>query len=196
MAQFVAFEKGIEVNGETVLSIVNAMEGFEEFARTILEINGIEDPTPGKWYSQQAWLEAFRQIAEKVGEKTLFNIGKAIPENARFPAEINNVLDALASIDVAYHMNHRNSEGEVLYDPVTGEIKQGIGHYSLVEFNQKERNAVMECPNPYPSHFDRGIITTMVRKFAPEAAGVHVILDENRPTRLEGEDSCTYIITW
>ena len=85
MAQFIAFEPNVEVNGETVLSVINAMEGFEEFSRTILEINGIVEPKPGQWYSQQGWLDAFRQISEKVGEKTLFGIGKAIPENAQFP---------------------------------------------------------------------------------------------------------------
>ena len=182
MAEFKAFSSDVEVNGETVLSVVNAMTGFEEYALNILAENGIKNPEPGKWYKQQNWLDAFKQISLKVGEKTLFNIGKAIPDNAQFPPEIDNIEKALSSIDVAYHMNHRGGE---------------IGYYKLLEFYPGKKQATMECKNPYPSHFDKGIIISMARKFKPEeSTSVDVVLDESKPTRMKGSDSCTYIIKW
>ena len=79
-------------------------------------------------------------------------IGKAIPENADFPPEVDNLEKALGPIDVAYPMNHRGGE---------------TGHYKLVSYDEEKKEATMVCNNPYPSEFDRGIITTMLRKFKP-----------------------------
>jgi hypothetical protein len=182
MAQFIPFEKGIQVNGQTVLSVVNALSAGQDSRSKILEKYGISNPQPEKWYSQEKWLEAFQEISDKVGQNTLFAIGKAIPENAKFPPEIDNLEKALSAIDMAYHMNH---------------TKGDIGYYKLTSFNSATRIATMECKNPYPSEFDRGIITTMLRKFKPkDSLKNDVVLDLSKPSRLKGDDSCTYKITW
>jgi hypothetical protein len=49
----------------------------------------LQNPEPDKWYSQEAWLNAFKEIAETVGTNTLFMIGKSIPEHAKFPPQID-----------------------------------------------------------------------------------------------------------
>ncbi|PLX04565.1 MAG: hypothetical protein C0594_09065 [Marinilabiliales bacterium] len=181
MAEFKSFDKNVEVNGPTVLSVINAMKGFEAIDDEILKENGIENPAEDTWHNQQAWLSAFEKIGEKLGSNTLFLIGKAIPENAQFPPEIDNLEKGLASIDMAYQMNHRGGD---------------IGYYKLVSFDGKNRKAVMECKNPYPSDFDKGIITSIVRKFGPDDAAEEVVLDDSKPTRKNGADSCTYQIEW
>lgn len=194
MAQFVAFNPKVEVNGETVLSVVDGMGAFRDRAYKFLESNGIVNPEAGKWYSQQAWLNAFKAIAQATGDYSLFNIGKKIPENAKFPPEINSIEKALAAIDVAYHMNHR-IDGKILFDPATGAMREGIGHYRSEK--TVEREIRMVCDNPYPSDFDRGIIEAMAQKFKPTGAGIVVVkLDDSRPTRKKGADSCTYIVRW
>jgi hypothetical protein len=179
MAQFVPFAPNVEVNGETVLATVNAFpEYMRKIALDILKKNGIENPAPGIWYSQKAWLDSFKEVSLKFGSNTLFEIGKAIPANAKFPPEINNIEKALASIDVAYKMNHRNGD---------------IGFYKLVSHDANTKILVMNCKNPYPCDFDRGIITTMARKFK---AGVVVKLDTTKPSRNEGAEDSWYIITY
>lgn len=139
-------------------------------ALQLLAKNGISNPEPGKWYSQKVWLESFKEIAKKFGTNTLFGIGKAIPANAKFPPEIDNIEKALAVIDVAYNMNHRNGE---------------IGFYKLVSHNPSKKELIMHCKNPYPCDFNRGIITTMGRKFC---TGIKVELDETKPSRTKGAD--------
>ncbi|MCS7073054.1 MAG: hypothetical protein NZ108_01160 [Bacteroidia bacterium] len=182
MAQFIPFAPNVEVNGQTVLSIVKAISAGQELRMKILEKHGIINPKPDEWYSQEAWLKAFEEIASNIGPNTLFSIGKAIPENAIFPPDIDNLEKALNSINIAYHMNHRGGE---------------IGYYKVVSFDWNERKAVMECKNPYPRHFDRGIITTMVRRFKPEdSLFSEVVLDTSKPNRLLGAESCFYLITW
>jgi hypothetical protein len=111
MALFKAFANGVMVNGESVLSIINGMELFQSQALKVLEKHDIKNPQPGQWYPQQNWLDAFKEISETIGTKTLFAIGKKIPENSIFPPDLDSIEKALPGIDVAYHMNHRGGEG-------------------------------------------------------------------------------------
>jgi len=182
MAQFKTFAPDVEVNGQTILAFVHALPAYRAQMEEVLSNHNLNDIQADKWYPQDAWLAAFQEIGATYGPSTLFTIGKAIPENAKFPEEINSLEAALRSIDMAYHMNHRGGE---------------IGYYKLTHFDELERTATMECKNPYPSHFDLGILTTMLRKFRPEFSFTsEVKLDANRPTRLNGADSCFYRFSW
>ncbi|MBT33793.1 MAG: hypothetical protein CMO01_29360 [Thalassobius sp.] len=182
MAQYKPFADGVEVNGQTILTFVAAIPAYKDVMFGILAKHELKTIEPDGWYSQQRWLNAFQEIGERYGANTLYAIGKQIPENAKFPPEINDLEKALSAIDIAYQMNHQNGE---------------IGYYKLVDFDGTYRRAVMECKNPYPSHFDRGIITSMTRKFRPvESIVINVILDENKPSRLNGAESCTYKVEW
>ncbi len=179
MAQFKAFAPQVEVNGQTVLAVLNGMGPVQDLGHKILAQHGIKNPLPGLWYSQQAWLDAFRTIAETVGPMTLYSIGQAIPNSAQWPTQITTVEMALASIDTAYHLNHRGGE---------------IGSY---QFNLVgPRSGKMICHNPYPSEFDQGIIYAVARKFAPLGSFPWVKLDESAPTRKKGSDSCTFLVAW
>jgi len=179
MAQFKAFAAGVEVNGETVLAFINGMGSFSATGRHFLAVSGIKDPQPGAWYPQQAWLDAFKLIADRTGPGTLLAIGKAIPESAQWPPQVDTLEKALASIDVAYHMNHRGGEiGYYRYEP-TG-----------------PQSGKMICNNPYPSDFDLGIIAAVARRFAPAGKFPKVVLDESAPTRRQGAESCTFLISW
>ena len=79
MAQFEAFSPGVEVNGQSVLSVVAGMSmlaSFKTMAIKILSANGINDPKANEWYPLQPWLNAFKDISEKVGPATLRSKGK------------------------------------------------------------------------------------------------------------------------
>ncbi|MFH0734673.1 MAG: hypothetical protein V1773_06440 [bacterium] len=177
MSSYKAFSTNVEVNGETVLSVVEGMGAFRNSALKILAENGIKDPVPGKWYPQQAWLNAFKQIAEKVGKSTLMQIGMKIPENAKFPPDIDDLDKALSSLDFAYHMNHRGGN---------------IGNYNYEKVDNK--TIKMTCNNPYPCGFDKGIIQSIAKKFGVPNKPVYITHSENEPCREKGEHSCTFLI--
>jgi len=179
MKTFVASSPKVEVNGETIHSVIDGMGVFKTTAIKILSDNGIVNLKSGEWYSQQSWLNAFKTIAEKVGNSTLYNIGQKIPENAQFPPEIDDIYKALSAINVAYHMNHRNGE---------------IGEYKYEK--TAEKSVKITCTNPYPDDFDKGIISQMGKKFAPSGTVVNVIIDESMPTRSKGADSTVFFVTW
>jgi hypothetical protein len=197
--QFVPFVSGVEVNGQTVFSIVDGMGDFAQLASKFLLAEGIgtRGPAgivkidPGAWYSQAAWLRAFQNIAKQIGDPVLYRIGLAIPKNAKFPPWVKDVESAVRSIDVAYHMNHRNGGAE-LFNPQNGAMSEGIGHYGCDPVPGRTM-IVSICNTPYPCHFDRGIITAMAERFQVTAKVVH---DDGSPCRKNGAESCRYIVTW
>jgi hypothetical protein len=191
MAEFVAFRPGVEVYGAVVLSVVEGMGDFRSMAEGILARQGIRKPQPESWYPQQAWLNAFKTISEKIGARTLFAIGKKILEAVEWPEWINSLETGMSAIDINYHLRHR-LDGVPMFNEKTGEMTEGIGHYAFKGLTGK-KSALMVCENPYPSEFDRGILTAMGRRFY---SGLEVRLDTTQPTRMKGADSCTYIIEW
>ncbi|NPA68037.1 MAG: hypothetical protein GXO50_05450 [Chlorobi bacterium] len=192
MAQFIAFEEGITVNGQTILSVVDALDKAKakDIALEVLAENNLENIEAQKWYKQEDWLNTFKTISEEMGETILYFIGKSIIDNAEFPPEIDNIEKGLKSIDTAYHMNHAKN-GTPMFNPETGEMTEGIGHYTVTEISKNKIKMV--CENPYPCDFDRGIITAMARKFEQLA---EVKLDTSVKNRKDGADSSSYIISW
>ncbi|XXF79092.1 hypothetical protein P2318_04880 [Myxococcaceae bacterium GXIMD 01537] len=197
--QFVPFEEGIEVNGQTVWSIVDGFRAFSVLASTYLlqegigsaDRNGIAVVDHSAWYPQKAWLRAFEKISAQLGDSVLLDIGKAIPRNAVFPPSVKDIHTGIQSIDVAYHLNHRK-QGKVMFDVASGRMLEGIGHYGYEPVPRQNR-IICVCENPYPCAFDRGIITAMAERFVPGAVTVH---DDAQPCRKRGASSCTYVVTW
>ena len=177
MTQFIAFENNVEVKGRAVLSMLEGMEPFRDKALQVLEKHGILSPKKEEWYSQQYWLNAFKEIADKVGHFTLYCIGTKIHENAQFPTNIDSLESALMSIDTAYHMNHRGGK---------------IGGYKFIKSEDGSMHFI--CNNPYPCEFDRGIIEGIARKFIHAEQHLFVRHDDSAPCRIKGGDSCTYHI--
>ncbi len=193
MAQFVAINPSVEVNGQTVLALVSGLGPFRSKGIEILKECGISDIKPDEWYSQQGWLNAFKHISENIGSSTLLLIGKSIPDNAQFPPEINDIFKALSAIDIAYHMNHRLN-GHTLFNPQTGSMTEGIGHYHYKKVSDNEIE--IRCDNPYPCDFDRGIVMQMANRFRPAYARTRIGHDESKGCRKKGDENCIYTISW
>lgn len=190
MAQYVAFRGGVEILGQTVVCVLEAMGEHAPIAYKLLAKHGVRSVVPDGWYPQQVYLDILRRVTDEVGEYTLLGVGKKIHEYAEWPANITTIEAGLASIDVAYHLNHRVN-GEVMFDPKTGAMKEGIGHYGYRQ--DGPRRSVMVCENPFPCDFDRGIILGVGRKFKPF---VDVVEDASEPCRKRGGASCTYVVKW
>lgn len=174
MAEFEAFEDDVEVNGQTVLAFIEGVPaGFEDQAFEILAEHGIEDPEPGEWYSQQAWLDAFAEIDSRVGEATLTRIGERIPDAAQWPSSVELIVAALDLINEAYQLNHRDGD---------------IGYYDAEQVDAETVH--VRCKNPYPCTFDKGI----VRSVAEEVSlNEEIMLTEvSEQCRKEGGEECIY----
>ena len=194
MAEFVAISENVEVSGDSILVFINSMERGKDTRSEILKKPGI-DPESTIWYSQQRWLEAFKEVSYTLGEMNLFLIGKSIVNNLDF-SPVLDLEEALNTLDVAYHMNHRIN-GKVMFDPISKSKLKGIGNDKLLEYDPTARKATLACTNPYPSKFDEGIIVQLVRRFRPsDSIKQTVELDLSKDSRIKGGDSCTYLIRW
>ncbi len=179
MAQFKAFSPKVEVLGEVVLSLVNVMGAFKGISLEVLKDNGIVDPQPDRWYSQQAWLDSFKVIAEKVGPNTLYQVGRQIPQQYEYPPGTDSIETVMTDLDGAYLATHRGGE---------------VGHYRyrVLGLNIGQ----MTCDNPYPCDFDRGIILALAQHFEPPGSLVDVRHEEDAPCKKQGANSCVYTVTW
>lgn len=193
MAEYVSKTKGTEVNKDAVSSVVLAMEQGKETRIDILKKHNIY-LDKAEWFNMQDWLNAFKEMSEFLGDMNIFIIGKSIVNTAIWPP-LNSLKEALEALDIAYHMNTRIN-GKLTYDERTRKMLGGIGNYKLVEFDEKGKRAIMVCDTPFPSKFDEGIITQLVRRFKPLGSRESVDVDLTKENKLTGGDSCTYIIKW
>jgi hypothetical protein len=92
---------------------------------------------------------------------------------------------------VAYHINHRKA-GSPMFNPETGEMTEGIGHYKY-HAAPNEKRITMVGENPYPCDFDRGLVSALAARFETQSSTAH---DNDAPCRKKGADSCTYIVRW
>jgi hypothetical protein len=197
--QFKAFEAGIEVYGVSINAIVEAFKLFPSIALKRLAAHGIgttrrngevDIDTEG-WYAQQAWLDAFKDIANSVGAQALFQIGRHVPKHAVFPPTVTDIHSGIKSINVAYHMNHRKF-GLAMFEPSTGTMLDGIGQYGYADSGRNTIKSV--CENPYPCEFDHGILTAIAQRFEKRARVDH---DPEAGCRAKTSGrSCTYHIAW
>jgi len=196
---FKPFEPGVEVFGACVGAFVEAFRVFPSVLLKRLVRYGIGKTGKNNdividyqaWYPQEAWLSAWEEIANEVGPRACYQIGRQAPRTAVFPPSINDMYTCIASVDVAYHMNHRKG-GKVMFDPATGQKLKGIGSYGYKPI-QGERRIVSVCENPYPCDFDRGLLAEMAAKFEKNGRVTH---DDSAPCRKQGASSCTYNVTW
>jgi hypothetical protein len=173
---FEPIEDDVEVRGAAVQSIVEGVpDAFTANASQYLAEQGIEDIDPDEWYTQQAYLDAYQRIVEDIGESTLRRIGKSTPENAEWPPGIDTPLDALRSIDDAYHMNHRGGE---------------IGYYDAEADGD---GAIVYCKTPYPCAYDEALVKGTAEQFTDAYVTVTEVGDE---CRAEGGDECAYRVEW
>lgn len=183
MTQYEAFDQNVEVHGQTILTVIDdALARFsEEYrlkAREALANNGVEDPAPDEWYPQQAWLNTIEAVAEELEPHILDRLGEQLPDVADWPDGISSVKDGLHSINTAYQRNHRGGN---------------VGFYHFEQIDDQTGQVI--CKNPYPCLFDRGLIRAAAQRYAPVKAFVFVE-ERGDQCRRDGDDTCTYTVSW
>ncbi|QSQ24214.1 hypothetical protein JY651_04395 [Pyxidicoccus parkwayensis] len=187
------------VSGSSATAILEAVKSFSVLVNELMKVmnvqtrdaNGALTLDPTAWYPVDNYLYTYKKIDMLLGARGLEKVGSFIPQNAVFPSNIQDIYSALASIDIAFHMNHRKN-GQPMFNLVTGEMLEGIGHYRSEPVDGKNEIR-MVCDNPYPCRFDQGLIKGMAQRFQPQATLTH---DMHQGCRLKGGKSCTYVVTW
>ena len=169
----------VEVSGQSVMAVVEAMKLGQDRALKLLSDHGIGPVDPARWYPLSAVLNTYQTILKEIGPGTMRAVGRKVPEYAPFPTDINSVESALRSVDTAYRMNHRGSGN--------------IGGYQFMPVGP--RTARMHCDTPYPCQMDEGLLEALSERYRPRDSWVR-IEHATQSCRQRGEPSCTFTITW
>ncbi len=170
--EYQPFDPNAKVLGRNIKALV---AGTGDRILETLRRHGITDIKDDQWYPQSAVLAALKEFGET---SNLVSVGTQVIKHTLFPPEVDSIDKALASIDVAYKMNHR---GEVGY------------YHSEV---RGPRHIVMKCKNPYPCDFDYGLIYGVAKRFLPAGGDLIVEHDADGTCRKKGSETCVYHVTW
>jgi hypothetical protein len=188
-----------QVLGSNLQIVIDGFGSFTLIANSILVEEGLgaHDGSgtvkfdAARWYPLERWLSVLKRIEKEFGHLLLYQTGMTTPKNAVFPPTVTDIHSALKCMEIAYHMNHAVL-GEPMFDPSTGEVREGIGHYGYSHTPGKNL-ITLESTSPYPCDFDQGIIIAMAQRFQPKAQLTH---DASKPCRKHGGESCSYHVTW
>jgi hypothetical protein len=188
----------VEVSGMSLATIAEAFRHFPQAGMKHLIRHGLASVDGkgtatidvDKWYPLDQVLAVFEAVLVAVGPNTMFEIGRSIPRHAQFPPNIDDAFAALASANVAYHMNHRKN-GRPMFDPATGEMQSGIGEYRIVS-KPRVKPVVVESDNAYPCELRHGLLTALAARFEPRATVDHAA----KRCQKQGAAACTYEVTW
>lgn len=180
MQAFKASSPRDRVLGASVRAFVSALGFYGPRGLQILAENGIPDPQPSEWYPLQSYLDAQREVYEKVGPNTLARIGRKLVQEATFPPQLESIHDALGTLNDDYHTRHDGSDvGSFRYER-TG-----------------DRSCTVRVRNPYPCELDRNVVEELCRRFKPDAvAGVFVRHVDEASCRKHGADACVLNVWW
>jgi hypothetical protein len=152
-----------------------------------------EIPSPKElaeiWYPLDQILAATQAIVDEVGATTAYAIGKKVGEHAALPPDVTTIQGAMMGMDIGYHIHHRKN-GEPMFDPATGAIADGIGHY-LCQLGDAS-SLIMTVDAPYQCDLDRGIVAGVATRFEPALSVTHMPGD----CRKKGASACQYRVEW
>jgi hypothetical protein len=132
----------------------------------------LQELTPDKFVPVQRWLDALKEIQERVGTTVVRQVGTRIIENADFPPSFPSVEAILKGLDAIYHLNHRGEVGHYHCDERTGAL-------------------VIRCETPYPRHFEWGLVEGICRNKAARGRRYSIDFAEGPPT---GDVTCTLTV--
>ena len=146
MKMSVPMHAGIEVTGRSIPAALEAFGDFTILAGQMLMANGVGRPDKSgfirvdleAWYPLEGYLKTLREIEAQFGAKMLRKLGTAQARHAVLPPNMVDITSTMQVIDTAYHMSHRQ-HGRPMFDPVKGQMLEGIGHYHCNQVTGKRR---------------------------------------------------------
>ncbi|MFZ6180328.1 hypothetical protein [Nannocystis pusilla] len=189
MTQYVPKAPNITVYGQTTSVFIDVLKPFAVLQKAMLDALGVDQIDPHAWYPQELILRAYQKVDYVLGGRGLERFGRQVPPLVAFPPGIDGAHTVLSKLDVTYHLNH-GRDGVVMFDLATGEMTDGIGHYTYERVG--EREALMLCDNPYPCRFDMGLVHGFAGRFEPGVQVTH----ESSECRARGGDKCLYRVSW
>jgi hypothetical protein len=175
MAEFMVYHPESEVSGQVMLNSIHAMG---RAARSVVNRHIIGELDPNGWYPQQTWLNILRDAAEEM-HLDLLAVGNRVAASYQIPDGVFSLARLLEFVDANYQTTHRFT------DPVRLTARQIA-----------EREVHIVDNSPYPDEFQYGIFFGLLQQLTPLDATLKIRYDKSAPTRSDGADVTTYIVSW
>jgi hypothetical protein len=114
------------------------------------------------WYPRENYLAMVNELAGNTYILDMVSVGLQIARCAPMPPHVNSIESALQTLDLSYHMGHRNIPGD-----------EGWGYKKI-----DERTHYLVSRNPYPANLGYGLVFGLVERFAPQDTRFSVFLEE------------------
>jgi hypothetical protein len=188
----------VEMSGAHAQALLNKL-GFRVLASHfmlreglgVLMPDGSTGFDPRSWYPALPFLRAAHKMSSEMGPRASFHVGLFTKERAERRRAQPDMLEALRGLDATYHRNFRR-RGRPYVDE-QGAPLPGIGRY-LVE-GLGPTSAAVVATGPWPCSFDRGLVSGVVLRIAPEALVEHSPAAGD-PCRAHGATRCVYRLRW
>jgi predicted hydrocarbon binding protein len=174
MSQSATISPDATVSGGNILSMLAAMGPFRRRGETVLQEHGIGEVDVEAWYPLGEYVKALREIGQRMGPNTLYQIGRQIVNHVALPPGIDSFEKVLASFGQAFDLNHRG-------------VSSGAITYRMTS----DRTASITTATPYPCEFDRGVIHGFFQKLL----GLRVTVEHaDGACKNEGAPCCTHYV--
>jgi hypothetical protein len=184
--------------GANIQSILDGFGAFTLLASIILleeglgvmDEMGLAQVDLKKWYPVPNVIRAWDRIEAEFGEYTVRQAGLYIAKRAKRASDSHfaDIDTAMELMDAGHLINHAKN-GVPMFNPRTGEMMEGIGHYRLRPGTPKTQ-VIFDVDAIYPCAFAGGIIEGVALVFDPKAQFVH----DPRLCRKRGASACTYVV--
>jgi hypothetical protein len=189
-----------KILGSNVQVILDGFGSFTLLASKIMAESGLGTPdkdglvklVPTEWYSVPAFMRAWERIQAEFGDYTLKQAGRSIPTKATTATDtqLSDIDTAFNLLDASYLINHTKN-GVRMFNPETGEMMEGIGHYRTKTGPGKNQITVdVNCP--YPCAFAGGVIEGLAQMFDPKAKMTH----DPKACRKHDSPICTFVVSY
>jgi hypothetical protein len=175
MAEFMVYHSESEVSGQVMLDSIHAMG---RASRSVVNRHIIGELDPNSWYPQQMWLDILREAAEEM-QLDLLALGTRVAASYQIPDGVVSLARLLEIVDSNYQTTHRYT------DPVRLTATQIAGREVHIVDN-----------SPYPDEFQYGMFFGLLQRLIPLDATLKIRYDMSAPTRSDGADVTTYIVSW
>ncbi len=175
--EFVCPSSTAMVRAANVKATLDAFNLVPELGKEITERHQLHlrDMREDAFLPVQHWLNALKEIQDRMGTSVVRKVGAGIIANAMFPPQFTTVESVLEALDAIYYLNHQGD----------------VGHYRVTRLSDTVTQ--VKCETCYPRHFERGLIEGISQKKELANGGFYVVKYEDGPPK--SDVTCTLTVT-
>jgi hypothetical protein len=177
------YDSNAEQDGQYLVAFVESAGEvspvFERKVRRIFEthVGGLDAES---WYDTDDCVEAYREVLDEIGDKTMEQAGIQVGKSVPWPEEVETVHDGLSTVNTMHKAAFRNSPEEF-----------PAGRYVFEDICDRRARVGITAGYPYTAPFAKGVFTGIAQDLGRDVAGVTV----EEADRKHGEKAA-WIMEW